>query len=694
MTHNPRKSRIVTAIVFLLCTFVNATIVSVVPDSAGQGEQLIVSITGQGSQFCIQQGSQTINNVAAVFFQQGSSTITATNFLASDATHLGAEFDIANDASLGLYDVTVEQNSGGNHTLSEGFTITLPDTTSKVVAHWTFNEGSGDSIHDISRYSNHGKVESATWSTGINSGALEFDGIDDSIHIPHSASLASPVEGITMEAWIYAYSFNADYNHIVNKFGNYCISVYQYRPAIAIRADGALWWAPDTDTVPANEWIHYVATYNGQHRRIFINGTMVAEEGLTGLIDESIVGDFEIAGAFNGRIDDACIFSNALSAAEIEERYYSFIGPRPELIAVPSPTFNRRPVFLWRTYLGASSYNIQIDTTTNFQSPIVSIGVSDTTFTPLSDLPINMIYWRVGAGQPMMIYSTTGSFVIQDSLTPMLILYEPNPTLEKRPTLKWHEVTGASTYHLMVDNDISFATPEISLSVGDTSFAPLSDLPTGWIYWKVKSDLNEEYSAASSFIIQSDTIPFLYRFKGTAVNEKRPAFKWKPVTGATSYKIVIDTTSGFTAPVVTIELSDTTFTPLADLEYRLYYWHVSCSRNMALYSPMDSIILTDQVEIENQHILPTVQVLRVFPNPFRGEITINFGKPLNNGDFLSIYSIDGKLVKQFSFKDNAGKTSITWDGRNRNGRTVGNGIYVIKLKSGDKILNKKLISIK
>ena len=115
---------------------------------------------------------------------------------------------------------------------------------------------------------------------------------------------------------------------------------------------------------------------------------------------------------------------------------------------------------------------------------------------------------------------------------------------------------------------------------------------------------------------------------------------------------------------------------------------------MALYSPMDSIILTDQVEIENQHILPTVQVLRVFPNPFRGEITINFGKPLNNGDFLSIYSIDGKLVKQFSFKDNAGKTSITWDGRNRNGRTVGNGIYVIKLKSGDTILNKKLISIK
>ena len=562
-----------------------------------------------------------------------------------------------------------------------------------MVAHWTFNEGSGDSIHDISGYNNHAKVESATWSTGINSGALEFDGINDSIQVPHSASLASPIYGITMETWYYAYSYDAGWNHIINKYGNYALSVLNNVPAVAVRVGSHVWWTPSIDSLPINEWIHFVATFDGQKKRIFINGIMVAEENLSGQINQDLVGNFEIGSAHHGKIDEVCIFSYALSAAEIEERYNSFIGPRPELIAVQSPTYNRRPVFKWHVYQGDSIYNIQVDTTTDFQSPIVSVGVSDTTFTPLADLPIGTIYWRVGAGQPM-IYSTTGSFVIQDSLTPMLIHYEPNPTLERRPTLKWYKVTGASTYHLMVDNDISFVSPEISLSVGDTSFTPLSDLPIDWIYWKVKSDLNEQYSAISSFIIQSDTIPFLYRFKGMAVNEKRPVFRWKPVTGATAYKIEIDTTSGFTAPVVTIELSDTTFTPLADLDYRLYYWHVSCSRNMALFSPTDSVRLTDQVEIEYQTILPTVQMLRVFPNPFKGEVNINFGKPLNNGDFLSIYSIDGKLVRQFSFAGNAGKTSITWDGRNRNGRIVGNGIYVIKLKSGDKILNRKLISIK
>lgn len=612
---------VVTTVLFLLCISVNAFIVSVVPDSAAQGDQLNVSVTGQKASF------------------------------------------------------RIGQDSG-------------------LVGHWQFNEGSGDSIHDISVFNNHAKVESATWSTGINSGALEFNVVDDSIHIPHSASLASPVYGITMEAWFCAYSFNPGQNHIINKYGNYALSVNNGVPAIAVRVGSHVWWTPAIDSVPINEWVHFVGTFDGQQKRIFINGAMAAEDNLTGTINQNIVGNFEIAGGHHGMIDEICVFNYALLPAEIEERYNSFIGPRPELIAVTSPTYNRRPVLKWHAYQGASSYTVQVDTTTTFLSPVLlSINVSDTTFTPLADLPIATIYWRVGAGQPI-IYSTPGFFIIQDSLTPMLIQYEPNPTLERRPTLKWHDVTGVSTYYLMVDNDISFLSTEVSISVGDTFFTPLADLPVGWIYWKAKSDLSDQYSEMSSFIIQSDTVPFLYSFKGVAVANKRPAFRWKPVTGADAYKIEIDTASSFSSPVVSIELSDTIFTPLADLEYKLHYWHVSSGRNMALFSPTDSVRITDQSGVDYHNIMTTVPMLSVFPNPFQEEVKINLGKPLGKGDYLSIYSMDGKLIKQFSFSYNAGKSYITWDGRNRNGRMAGNGIYIIKLKSGDKILNKRLISIR
>jgi hypothetical protein len=400
----------------------------------------------------------------------------------------------------------------------------------------------------------------------------------------------------------------------------------------------------------------------------------------------------EIGGAHHGRIDEVCIFSNALSALEIQSRYISFIGPVPELITVPSPTYNRRPVFRWHALDSVSSYTIQVDTTTSFLPPLLSTGVSDTTFTPLADLPIATIYWRVAAGQPM-VYSDIGAFVIQDSLTPMPIQYEPNPTLERRPTLKWHKVTGASTYHLMVDNNINFASPEISISVGDTFFTPLADLPISWIYWKVKSDLNNQYSAISNFIIQSDTIPYVYRFKGSQVNSKRPVFRWKPA-GAASYKIEIDTISSFTAPVVSLELSDTTFTPLADLAPGLHYWHVSSIRNLALFSPPDSVKIPDQVDIEHQDKITVLPMLSVFPNPFKGTVNIYYGTLPNNGGPLSIYTTDGKLVRQFNLNKNLGKTHITWDGRNENGEIIANGVYILRIKSQDKIVNKRLISIR
>ncbi len=85
----------------------------------------------------------------------------------------------------------------------------------------------------------------------------------------------------------------------------------------------------------------------------------------------------------------------------------------PELIPVTSPTFERRPTFTWHEPESfVSEYTIQIDTMGDFSSSIVHVPLTDTVYTPVVDLPIGTIYWRVrGESSP---WSGAGGFIIQD----------------------------------------------------------------------------------------------------------------------------------------------------------------------------------------------------------------------------------------------------------------------------------------
>ena len=97
-----------------------STITSITPNTAMQGQTLTVTITGQNTDFIIGSGSSAINNV---WFSQGSSTIYATSFLATNATNISADFTIPSNASTGKWDVGVERVTGSNLSLASGFTI-------------------------------------------------------------------------------------------------------------------------------------------------------------------------------------------------------------------------------------------------------------------------------------------------------------------------------------------------------------------------------------------------------------------------------------------------------------------------------------------------------------------------------------------------------------------------------------------
>lgn len=65
-----------------------------------------------------------------------------------------------------------------------------------------FDEGSGTTAYDASGYHANGTLYNGpTWTTGKYGGALQFDGLDDYVHV--SSFPSGQYSQLTVEAWIY-----------------------------------------------------------------------------------------------------------------------------------------------------------------------------------------------------------------------------------------------------------------------------------------------------------------------------------------------------------------------------------------------------------------------------------------------------------------------------------------------------------
>jgi len=73
-----------------------------------------------------------------------------------------------------------------------------------------------------------------------------------------------------------------------------------------------------------------------------------------------------------------------------------------------------------------------------------------------------------------------------------------------------------------------------------------------------------------------------------------------------------------------------------------------------------------------------------YPNPFRGNTTIGFSVPKECFVNLTIYDINGKLIRNLAnavFK--TGISSLEWNGKDNSGNQVGPGVYICQAKSAD-----------
>jgi len=83
-----------------------------------------------------------------------------------------------------------------------------------------------------------------------------------------------------------------------------------------------------------------------------------------------------------------------------------------------------------------------------------------------------------------------------------------------------------------------------------------------------------------------------------------------------------------------------------------------------------------------------------YPNPITNSTTISFiPSPGVEKSEIKMYNIKGQLVRTLTLmtNDKSPMTKVIWDGKDDNGRQVGNGIYFYKVISGKKSAIKKMV---
>lgn len=85
-------------------------------------------------------------------------------------------------------------------------------------------------------------------------------------------------------------------------------------------------------------------------------------------------------------------------------------------------------------------------------------------------------------------------------------------------------------------------------------------------------------------------------------------------------------------------------------------------------------------------------VLSASPNPARGDVLLDFGRPLGSGGTLCILDVQGRALRRITLAP--GARSGAWDGRDDAGSRVPPGQYLAALRAGGMVRTARLTQVR
>jgi len=221
------------------------------------------------------------------------------------------------------------------------FTTEKAPLPSGIVAHWKLDEQIGSIIHDSSENGNNGtmvNMNDEAWNDGILGSALQFDGIDDYVQVPHDPSIDFGRQDFSISFWLKQSAVDRHMRYIIKgthespgtgkRYEVFHHSSNVVRFAIDDNVTKSRIEVPNTNFV-TNEWVHVVAIRAMASDQLLLYANAKLEGSATdntGDISQKEdlflgVSPDEENTNFAGLLDDIRIYNYALDITEIQEIY-------------------------------------------------------------------------------------------------------------------------------------------------------------------------------------------------------------------------------------------------------------------------------------------------------------------------------------------------------------------------------------
>ncbi len=200
-----------------------------------------------------------------------------------------------------------------------------------MVLYFSFDEGKGKDVEDLSGKENHGTLEGdAKWEKNgkINSGVFFNEQIQKGVVAVEASDSLTITKSLTIEVWVYPESIG-DYRNVRGQAGphTYYLSIHQGRPSVWLGCGGVgcKTWNSAKSDIPTDKWTHVAVVYEfDKELRHYINGKLdetykVGGEITTSQADHWFGNRLDGPWPYGGRLDEFVIYNRVLTEDEIQQ---------------------------------------------------------------------------------------------------------------------------------------------------------------------------------------------------------------------------------------------------------------------------------------------------------------------------------------------------------------------------------------
>lgn len=210
-----------------------------------------------------------------------------------------------------------------------------------MVLYFSFDEGKGKDVEDLSGKENHGTLEGdAKWEKNgkINSGVFFNEQIQKGVVAVEASDSLTITKSLTIEVWVYPESVG-DYRNVRGQAGphTYYLSIHQGRPSVWLGCAGVgcKTWNSAKSDIPTDKWTHVAVVYEfDKELRHYINGKLdetykVGGEIVTSASDHWFGNRLDGPWPYGGRLDEFVIYNRVLTEDEIQQDMEQVLSVSP-----------------------------------------------------------------------------------------------------------------------------------------------------------------------------------------------------------------------------------------------------------------------------------------------------------------------------------------------------------------------------